>query len=80
MADKGTEDQTSKGTSNALPCPWCGNVMTGLDALGDDLKTGAVIECDFCNNLLEFTAVNEIVAIRTQRYGDIRDSGFLEKK
>jgi hypothetical protein len=74
----GTDDQISKGTANRCPCPWCAEVMDDLESLGDDLKVGAVLECSFCSNLFELTAVNEVIHVRTQRHGAMRSNTHLK--
>lgn len=81
MASKETR---TKGTSKMCPCPWCGQPNQNLDDIGEDengrtlLRTGTILECDFCNNRYIMAACNEVISVIAERYGDMIHKDHLK--
>lgn len=69
---KSSKEGATRGTTNALPCPWCGSTNKGLDQL--ELKRHVVLECDYCHNLFELTSIFEVTHLVAERHGDLLHS------
>lgn len=64
---KTTKEGVTKGTLQALPCPWCGSANKNLDQL--ELQRNIVLECDYCHNLFELTSIFEVTHVIAERHG-----------
>ena len=55
------------GNTNALPCPWCKELLSNLDDAGG-IEVDCVLECDYCGKLIQITSISTITHCVAERY------------